>query len=70
MASKNVNKGKSNIKDLQLMIKKMPQFQKQLTMLDTQINMADDCNKKFKRIEKLCEIEQVIISKFMLKLTE
>lgn len=60
MASKNVNKSKSNIKDLQLMIKKMPQFQKQLTMLDTQINMADDCNKKFKRIEKLCEIEQVM----------
>lgn len=60
MASKNVQKSKSNIKDLQLMIKKMPQFQKQLTMLDTQINMADDCNKKFKRIEKLCEVEQVI----------
>lgn len=41
------------------MIKKMPQYQKQLTMLDTQLNMADDCRKEFTRIDKLCEVEQV-----------
>lgn len=57
--SKNIQSNNSTIKDLQLMIKKMPQYQKQLTMLDTQINMADDCNKAFKRIEKLCDVEQV-----------
>ncbi|CAL8101463.1 unnamed protein product [Orchesella dallaii] len=58
LESKNIHSNKTNIKDLQLMIKKMPQYQKQLTMLDTQINMAADCNSAFKRIEKLCEVEQ------------
>ncbi|ODM98285.1 Syntaxin-binding protein 1 [Orchesella cincta] len=58
LESKNIHSNKTNIKDLQLMIKKMPQYQKQLTMLDTQINMAADCNSAFKKIEKLCEVEQ------------
>jgi hypothetical protein len=62
--SKNVDTHKGDqfsAKDLQIMVKKMPQFQKELTMFASQMNMASDCLQVYKRIDRLCAVEQVIL---------
>lgn len=54
------DKDKVNIKDLHLIIKKLPQYQKELNKYRLHLNLADDCMKHYKKsqIEKLCYVEQ------------
>ncbi|XP_053325761.1 syntaxin-binding protein 3 [Spea bombifrons] len=58
-SSKKETEGKLSIGNLSNLMKKMPQFRKQISKQTIHLSLAEDCMKKFEgNIEKLCKVEQ------------